>query len=168
MADAEVARLRRLRASALRVRAVARALERSRSLPFEPVLPRGACAAWRIARAVSGRLRAHPHANYQQDAGLAVVLKSGVSAAAAALGARSRQAALLRFEAQVRRLARELDDARALTWSADLSEALGRSQVEVRTLIEELSRETRGSRATPLPPAAPAQHAEGHSPYLAL
>jgi hypothetical protein len=31
-----------------------------------------------------------------------------------------------------------LDDARALTWSADLSDTLGRSQIQIRTLIKEL------------------------------
>jgi hypothetical protein len=166
MIDAEVARLRRLRIAALRVRALAQALGLSRVLLGDPLLNRAACAAWRIARVVSGRLRAHPHLRYQRDAGVGVVLRLSLAAAGAAFGVRTREAGLLRFEARVRQLVRELDDARALTWSADLSDALGRSQLELRALTGELSDETRGRRA-PTPPLPPPQ-AEGHSPYLAL
>jgi hypothetical protein len=49
----------------------------------------------------------------------------------------------------LQRVARELDDARALTWSSDLSDTLGRSQIEIRTLIKELDADARneaGSR----------------------
>jgi hypothetical protein len=169
MSDAEVTRLRRLRITALRVRALAQALGRSRVLPHDPTLHRGACAAWRIARVVSGRLRSHPHLRFQRDAGVGVVRRLSLFAAAAAFGVRTRQAALMRFESRVRQLLRELDDARALTWSADLSDALGRSQIEMRALIGELGDETRGRCATPTPQMQPQpQHAEGHSPYLAL
>jgi len=31
-----------------------------------------------------------------------------------------------------------LDDARALTWSSELSDSLGRSQTQIRALIKEL------------------------------
>ena len=166
MIDAEVARLRRLRIAALRVRALAHALGLSSFMLRDPLLQRAACATWRIARVVSGRLRAHPHLRFQRDAGVAVFLRLSLFAAAAAFGVRTRQAALIRFEARVRQLLRELDDARALTWSADLSAALGRSQLEMRALVGELSDETRGRGATPTPPQP--QQAEGHSPYLAL
>jgi hypothetical protein len=66
-----------------------------------------------------------------------------MAATVAALGAR-RQAALNRFAAALQLLARELDDARALTMAADLSDTLGRSQLEVRSLLGALAEETRG------------------------
>lgn len=39
----------------------------------------------------------------------------------------------------LQRVARELDDARALTWSPTLSDTLGRSQKEIRALMNELA-----------------------------
>jgi hypothetical protein len=42
------------------------------------------------------------------------------------------------FLAELKRVAREVDNARALTWSADLSDSLGRSQTEIRRLIKEV------------------------------
>src|ERR1039458_3829146 len=69
MIDPDVSRLRRLRAAALRVRAIARALSSRPYALNDFLLGRGAGASWRIARAVSGRLKAHPYASYQQDAG---------------------------------------------------------------------------------------------------
>jgi hypothetical protein len=53
--------------------------------------------------------------------------------------ARYRGRSLQAFSAELQRVARELDDARALTWSADLSDALGRSQIEIRRLIKDLN-----------------------------
>jgi hypothetical protein len=88
-------------------------------------------------------LRAHPSARLQKDTGLAVLLMNGVVATVAALGAR-RESALDRFAADLKLLARSLDDARALTWAAELSDTLGRSQLEVRSLLAALADETRG------------------------
>src|SRR5579859_7672700 len=107
MIDREVERLRRLRAEALRVRAIAHALG-----PRDALLNRGKCAAWRIARTVSGRLRAHPHDRFQKDAGIGVVVSNSLAAANAALGVKTRHQGLLRFEAHLRSLARELSDVR--------------------------------------------------------
>ena len=71
MIDPEVARLRRLRGEALLVREIARMFESSQWAANESLLDRSACASWRIARVVSGRLRGHPYAEYQKDAGAA-------------------------------------------------------------------------------------------------
>jgi hypothetical protein len=122
---------------------------------------------------VSGHLRAHPYQRFQKDAGLGVILKNSVIAAGAALGATNRARALSMFDAEVRQMARELDDARALTWSSDLSDTFGRSQTEIRSLIEALEKETEtgGQRASmrrrSLVPAGPTS-ASADSPYLAL
>ncbi len=140
--DAEVARLRRLRNRALRVRAVARSLA-GVATTQHPLLTRGGCAAWRVARAVTGRLRAHPSARWQKDAGLPVLLLNALVATVAALGTR-RPSALKRFAADLKLLVRVLDDARALTRAADLSDSFGRSQLELRSLILALADETRG------------------------
>jgi hypothetical protein len=144
MFDKEIERLRRLRAAALRVRAVARALR-----PGDTLLNRGRCAAWRVARTVSGRLRAHPYASYQKDAGIGVVVANSLAAANAALGVRTRRQGLLRFEAYLSSLARELSDVRALTSASDLNDSFARSQVEIRALIAALVVETRGLYETP-------------------
>jgi hypothetical protein len=54
-------------------------------------------------------------------------------------GISQRQGQSLRtFLVELKRLAREVDNARALTWSADLSDTLGRSQTEIRRLIKEV------------------------------
>jgi hypothetical protein len=107
------------------------------------LLTRGGCAAWRVARAVTGRLRAQPSARWQKDAGILVVTVNALIAAIAALGTR-RDSVLKRFAGELKLLARELDDARALTWVADLSDSFGRSQVEVRSLLSALADEARG------------------------
>jgi hypothetical protein len=138
MFDSEVERLRRLRGSALRTRAVARAL-RGRQ-PGNPsrnddLLDRARCAAWRIARAVSGHLRAHPYASFQKGAGLGILLRNSMVATAASFGASTHDQALHYLGSQLGRLAHELDDVRALTWAADLSDQLGRSQREIRELL---------------------------------
>jgi hypothetical protein len=135
MIDTEVERLRRLRASALRLRAVARSLAGTKGSATDPLFYRGACAAWRVARMVSGRLRAHPFAKFQRDAGVGTLIGNELAAKFASLGASSRLQAIKAFELQLKRVSRQLDDARALAWAADLSDALGRSQLEIRSLM---------------------------------
>lgn len=142
MNDQEVARLRQLRSSALRVRAVAVALGATRAAAGDALLIRGACASWRIARVVSGRLKAHPYLRYQKDTSPGVIVFNGVLARWLALKSRSRGQALGEYETNLRRLARQLEDARALTWSSDLSDALGRSQTEIRSLLAAVAGET--------------------------
>jgi hypothetical protein len=140
MLDFEVERLRHLRGTALRVRAVARALGSQESVLDDALVARGSCAAWRVARSVSGRLRAHPYASFQKDAGFVTLLANSVAARAATFGASTRTHAYRVFEAQLKTLLRELDDTRSLTRVADLSDAFGRSQGEIRSLIAELQR----------------------------
>ncbi len=44
---------------------------------------------------------------------------------------------------ELRRVVGELDDARNLTWSAELSDTFGRSQTQIRSLIQELDARAR-------------------------
>ena len=167
MIDKEVERLRRLRATALRVRTVARALG-----PGDALLNRGRCAAWRVARIVSGRLRAHPYASFQRDAGISVVLANSLSAANTALGVKTRRQGLLRFETHLKSLARELSDVRALTCAPDLNDNFARSQVEIRALLAALTYETGGFPAVEastiprIPDARGAAAVDSDWPYL--
>jgi hypothetical protein len=176
MNDLEVARLRQLRSSALRVRAVALALSATRAAAADPLLTRGACASWRIARVVSGRLRAHPYLRYQKDTSLGVIVLNSVLARWLALKSRDRLQALCEYETNLRRLARRLEDARALTWSSDLSDTFGRSQIEIRSLLAAVSGETAASGSKPRQElsladggvGAFAPTIEGDWPYLAF
>ena len=148
MIDTEVARLRRLRNTALRARALAAALD------YDParrdsVFSRGAVNCWQIARVITGLLRGHPHLSFQRGPselrGVYDRLSANWLGGIAGYRGRTRQT----LSDELRRVARELDDARALTWSSDLSDALGRSQRHVRGLIEELDagvRSASGSR----------------------
>jgi hypothetical protein len=165
MIDSEVERLRALRASALRVRAVARALAR-RHPDNDAILNRGACAAWRIARTVSGRLRAHPFLQFQKDASLSVLIANSIAATAAAVRASNRHSALKLFDANLKMLTRELADARALTWVPELSDSFGRSQREIRSVSSALGFET---QVSPQPARlGTAGATEADWPYLAL
>jgi hypothetical protein len=67
--------------------------------------------------------------------------------------ARYRGRSHLTFSDELRRVARELDDARALTWSSHLSDTLGRSLTQIRGLINELAaaRNESGSRPETAP-----------------
>jgi hypothetical protein len=138
---------------------------------------------------VSGQLRRHPYARFQRDAGIGVVFKNSFLAAVAALHAGSRRQALLSLESHLRRLARRLDDARALTLVCDLSDSFGRLQIEIRSVLSALDsvlttleqrakveqrtaleRETPGSRApvAARPATRYAMTADADWPYLAL
>jgi hypothetical protein len=172
MSNDEVERLRKLRANALRVRAIARALESSQRQPLvADRLQRVSGATWRISRAVSGRLRAHPYAAFQKDAGTLTILANSLRASAVAsfLGRHARAANYLAGELST--LSRLLDDARALTCTLDLSDSFGRSLIEIRGLIAEI----RGRQRAPATPALvlkprSAAVAVGDSdwPYLSL
>ena len=81
MIDAEVLRLRHLRQVALKTRALAKSLSLTNEDVHSP-LHRSGLLAWRIARIVSGHLRAHPYESYQQDQG---DLKSAWDEASAAM-----------------------------------------------------------------------------------
>src|ERR1700677_2639140 len=81
MIDIEVLRLRQLRNTALRARAIAAALDAGHS-DNDSVLSRSALACWRIARVITGKLRAHPYQTYQREPGY---LRSRADGAVAAL-----------------------------------------------------------------------------------
>jgi hypothetical protein len=72
-----------------------------------------------------------------------------------------------------------LDDARALTWSSDLSDTFGRSQMQMRSLMKELDADALNEAA--LRPQTPARldarignrrddadNVAGNWPYLAI
>jgi hypothetical protein len=182
MIDPEVARLRRLRDEALRVRQIARRLGAARWGIDDPLLNRGACASWRLARLVTGKLIEHPYLRYQQDAGLGTLLGNRLAAEWIAVTRKERSAGLKILALELQSLSRQLDDARALTWSTDFSDALGRSRSEINSLLQALATETRGVALEPrLRPASPegaprtdslvgglAQRLEGDWPYLAF
>jgi len=178
MIDPEVARLRRLRSEALLVREIARMFESSQWAANESLLDRSACASWRIARVVSGRLRGHPYAEYQKDAGAASRTGNRLHAYYLALTHKNRVPALEALEAHVNALGKRLDDAISLAWSSDFSEALSRAQLEIKTLGVALAQETRSGRTQErlaVRPPSPEQMVadlgpalEGDWPYLAF
>jgi hypothetical protein len=118
----------------------------------------------------------HPYARFQEDPGLGVVFKNSFVAATAGLRARrSRRQALLSLEGHLTRLARQLDDARALTLAPDLSDSLGRLQIEIRSVVlttleqrTALEREAPGGRAPVVARPSYAATAEEDWPYLAF
>jgi hypothetical protein len=137
MIDSEVMRLRRLRDTALRVRAMGAVLD-SPPARRSSVVARGGQNCWRIARAITGTLRAHPYLNYQRGPSEVRAVCDRIRASLLGGIARYRGRGLQTFCVELQRVARELDDTRALTWSADLSDTLGRSQSQIRRLIKEL------------------------------
>jgi hypothetical protein len=137
MIDAEVLRLRKLRSVALRARALAKILD-SDCTQEQSVFARSAVMCWTIARVASGHLRAHPYLSYQQGPSPLRDVADGMIAALAALSARRQNRRLSVYGRELRNVAREVDDARALTWSPDLSDALGRIQLRMHRLANEL------------------------------
>jgi hypothetical protein len=173
MIDHEVERLRRLRASALGVRAVAKALHDGASARPEPYAARSQHAAWRIARTITGHLRAHPFEQFQKGAGLGILVANRIVAMATVLASRRPDQVRARLHSVLRRLARELDDARAVTWSPELSDSFGRAQLEIRSLLLELQSQTQaldGNISQPVQAAALAIDAMAPAdwPYLAI
>jgi hypothetical protein len=174
MIYAEVLRLRRLRNTALRARAIAAALEPRRASP----LSASAAGCWRIARVITGWLRAHPYPSYRQGPSRLRGAYDRVSAYLLAAVVRYRGRSLQTLSAELRRVVRELDDARSLTLSADVSETFGRSQAQIRKLIEELDagargesaicRETASREAPHVARANDAGNDAGNWPYLAF
>jgi hypothetical protein len=137
MIDTEVVRLRQLRATVLKARALAAAMDAS-SARGAALFSRSAVSCWRIARIVTGRLRGHPYLDYQRDASSARAVSDRVIAYLLAAIARRQGQTLRTFLVELKRVAREVDNARALTWAADFSDSLGRSQTELRRLIKEV------------------------------
>jgi hypothetical protein len=139
MIDSEVRRLRRLRNTALRARAVATSLQSARAgAARRATVSESAVACWRLACVVTGRLRAHPYPKYQQGPSRWRATYTRAGAVVLAALARHQGRSLQTLSLELRGVMRELDDARALTWSADLSDTFGRSQTQIRRLIQEL------------------------------
>ena len=137
MVDAEVLRLRKLRNVALRARALSKSLD-SDSSSGESLFAKGTVVCWTIARIATGRLRAHPYLSYQKGHGQLAKLADETIAAAVAMAARRTDRGLRIYAQQLAAVAREVDDVRALTWSPDLSDALGRMQLQMRALTKQL------------------------------
>jgi hypothetical protein len=153
MIDAEVVRLRKLRNVALRARALAKILD-SHSAQERSVFARSAVICWTIARVASGRLNAHPYLSYQQGPSPLRALADGVIASLVAVNARRQNRRSNIYAQQLQTVAREVDDVRALTWSPDLSDSLGRMQIQMRRLANELNLNALGEPgATALPRA---------------
>lgn len=144
MIDTEVVRLRKLRSAALRARALAKALE-SDSIEHG-VFAESALTCWTISRIATGRLRAHPYLRYQQGPSRIRELIDRALASIVALTARRRNRCFSVYAPELQSVSREVADARALTWSADLSDALGRAQVQLRRLALELDAGARRAR----------------------
>jgi hypothetical protein len=147
MTYAEVMRLRRLRGTALRTRALATVLDSDQE-PRNSVFSRSAVSCWRVARVISGTLSAHPFLPYQRGPGEVRGAYDRVSANIVGGIARYKDRSFEVFSAELRRVARALDDARALTRSSDLSDWLGRSQVQLRRLIQEVETDERFESAS--------------------
>jgi hypothetical protein len=174
MIDAEVMRLRRLRDTALRARALAAVLKTSDPRRHS-VFSRSAVSCWQIARTITGRLRGHPDLSYQRGPSELRTLMDGIRANFLGSTARDRKRSLAMLAHEVQVVARELDDARALTWSAELSDDFGRAQIQMRRLISDLggSRQGTGLRAIRAPALGRAisdgaNDVAGNWPYLAL
>jgi hypothetical protein len=133
---------------ALRVRALAKGLDQDPTIE-DSVFTKSAVLCWNIARIASGRLRGHPYLRYQKGPSVARGWSDRIAVSATALLARYQGRAFIVHAEELQLLAREVDDARALTWSPDLSDALGRAQMRMRRLIGELHA------------AAPREHAIG-------
>jgi hypothetical protein len=151
MIDPEVARLRRLRDEALRVREIARRLGTARWGIEDPLLARGACAGWRIVRVVTGKLIEHPYLRYQQGAGVGSLIGNRLAAEWIALVSKDRPSGLKAYASELESLSRTVGDARALTRSTDFSDALGRSQSELKTLLRTLAVEIHGAETKSVP-----------------
>jgi methyl-accepting chemotaxis protein len=166
MIDAEVIRLRRLRNKALQVRALAAALD-SNEPQRRSLYSRGAVSCWRIACIVTGRLRAHPYMAYQQGPSQTRAAADAASAWAGAAVARYRRRPLQAYLQALQVAASQLDDARALTWSGELSDAFGRLQRQLRTLIDEVEPGARQEAGAQWPAARVqvrlSKHAEARS-----
>ena len=174
MIDPEVARLRRLRDEALRVREIARRLGAARWGTQDALLARGACAGWRIVRVVTGKLVEHPFLRYQQGAGVATLVGNRMTAEWIALMSKDRSSGLKAYASELESLSRRLVDARALTWSTDFSDALGRSLNEIKTLLGSLAVEVHGAetktvptKTVPVETRLPVRTSRSHNPARA-
>jgi hypothetical protein len=168
----EVTRLRQLRKSALKLRALASSLDAGKHA--SGIYEHASVLNWRIARIATGKLRSHPYRSYQRDPGFLETGADGLQSYLKATLANLRGRGMDTFLEEMSAALRQLDDARSLTLSTDLSDALGRAQLGMRMLIDEIrvqiardsgqAVEDYAEQAAPRLAASPAQ---GPS-YLAL
>jgi hypothetical protein len=114
------------------------------STNHDSVLTMGAVKLWTVVRIVTGQLRAHPYLPYQQDASTLRLFLERADASLKGVAARWQRRPLSVFAEQLQLVARELDDVRALTRSQPLSDALGRSQLQLRRVLQDLAQAARG------------------------
>ncbi len=174
MIDIEVTRLRRLRNKALKVRALAARLE-SPSPQRDSVFARTAGHCWQIARVASGRLNGHPYLSYQRGPSALSTFYGGIRASLLSSAARYGQRSFRVLSDELQNVVRELDDARALTWSTELSDTFGRLQAQLRRLkaeVEAGARKEAGSSSDIVPDTRTDTIEEtnlaGNWPYLAF
>jgi hypothetical protein len=175
MIDAEVVRLRKLRDVAFRARALAKVLDSDPTID-NSVFARSAVICWRVARIATGRLRAHPYLSYQRGPSQRRALADRLIAEVVAFIARGRNRRLNVLAEQLQCVAREVNDVRALTWSQELSDALGRTQLQVHRLAAEFDIDVQSERRRVAPiartdakGAAPQDvEVENSWPYLAI
>ena len=141
---------------------------------------RTAARCWQIARVATGRLNAHPYLSYQRGPSELSTLYGEIRATLLRSAARYGQRSFRALSDELESLARELDDARALTWSTELSDTFGRSQAQLRRLMAEVEAGARkeagkdtGSRSAIVPDARASAGGEeanlaGNWPYLAF
>jgi hypothetical protein len=164
----EVSRLRGMRKAALEARALSRMLDNTGRR--DSAQARAALLCWRIARIATGRQRADPNVSYRGIPSRRIVARAVMTGFIAARRQR-RMGALLR---ELQLLSRELDDTRALTLSPELSDALGRAQVYMRQLVDDIAAKARfeiGARQDAEATATGSidrSSAPRNSPYLAL
>lgn len=172
--DGEVIRLRQLRERALKTRALAMAMDAG-ELSLNTALARSAHSCWRIAKVVTGALRGHPNLSWQKDYSPLRAAYDRLNARFMAVTARRRGTSAREFCEALWGVARELDDARALTWSAELSDTLGRAQLQMRQLLREFEAatllEAHAHRMTAAPmksqPALRTEHVPRSTPHSA-
>jgi hypothetical protein len=134
MIDAEVLRLRKLRIAVLRARALAYRLDGEQGRD-DSIFSRTALTCWGIARYVTGYLSAHPNLRCQEGPSRRREWVDRLSASVTALATRQPAHRVRVLMAELERAARELDDVRAVTRSPELSDVLGRQQINVRRLL---------------------------------
>jgi hypothetical protein len=142
----EVVRLRNMRNKALRMRALASTLgacEGDRSSVFS----RGAAIGWRISRVITGTLRGHPFAPYQRGPSVGRRMFDQVGVRLEAAVARRNRRSWELFAEELRGVYRELNDARAVTRSAELSDSFGRFLLQMRRLQQEMDIDLRHAGA---------------------
>jgi hypothetical protein len=134
------------------------------------VYARGAVICWRIARVVTGNLRAHPYMSYQRGPGALRTAHGIATAWLWAAVARHRGRTLEAYAQALQLAASELDDARALTRSGELSDAFGRLQRQMRRLIDEVESGARQQAGVALPAGRTEMRSglAGNWPYLAF